>query len=99
MSYPARAEGLVNRTNKEFNSWPETDLPWSRLHIDFTGLLNGSYYLIVVDSFFTFSEVLGCKKPIKKVVIGFLNKIFIRFVVPNSNFYIKNSRDSVNMFV
>ena len=24
----------------KFNPWPETDLPWSRLHIDFAGSLN-----------------------------------------------------------
>ena len=33
------------------NAWPETDRPWSRLHIDFAGPLNGSNHLIVVDSF------------------------------------------------
>ena len=35
----------------KFNPWPETKYPWSRLHIDFAGPLNGSYYLIVIDIF------------------------------------------------
>ena len=35
----------------KFESCPKTDVPWKRLHIDFAGPLNGSYYLIIVDSF------------------------------------------------
>ena len=32
----------------KFNPWPKTDLPWSRIPIDFTSPLEGYYYLIVV---------------------------------------------------
>ena len=35
----------------KFNPWPKTDLPWSSIHIDFTGPLKGFYYFIAVDSF------------------------------------------------
>ena len=34
----------------KFNSLPKTDLPWSRIHIDFIAPLEGFYYSIVVDS-------------------------------------------------
>ena len=35
----------------KFESWPKTDVPWKRLHIDFAGPLKSSYYFIIVDSF------------------------------------------------
>ena len=65
----------------KFNPWPETDHPWLCLHIDFAGPLNGSYYLIIVDSFFKWPEILRCKKPI---TIGFLHGLFVRFGVTDS---------------
>ena len=62
-----------------------TDRSWSCLHIDFARPLNGSYYLIVVDSFSKGPEILRCKKLIMRVVIGFLHELFIRFRVPVSD--------------
>ncbi|XP_036360292.1 solute carrier family 15 member 4-like [Octopus sinensis] len=38
----------------KFQPWPKTDSSWIRLHIDFSGPLNGAYYLIVVDSYTKF---------------------------------------------
>ena len=35
----------------KFKPWLETDHPWSSLYIDFASPLNGSYYLIIIDSF------------------------------------------------
>ena len=34
-----------------YNLWPQTDIPWSRIHIDSAGSLNGFYYLVVVDNY------------------------------------------------
>ena len=30
----------------KFTPWPKTDVPWTRLHIDYAGPMNGNYYLI-----------------------------------------------------
>ena len=68
----------------KFNPWPETDCPWSHLHIDLAGSLNGSYYLIVVVSFSKWPEILRCKKPTTRIVIGFLHELFMRFRAPDS---------------
>ena len=27
--------------------WPKTDIPWSRIHMDYAGPLNGYYYLVI----------------------------------------------------
>ena len=66
----------------KFESWPKTYVPWKRLHIDFAGPLNGSYYFIIVDSFSKWPEIFKCKRPTSTVSVNFLNEIFSRFGVP-----------------
>ena len=63
----------------KFTSWPKTYRPWSRLHIDFAGPMKGQYYLIVVDSFSKWLEVMKCKNPTCSDPIRFLHKLFARF--------------------
>ena len=66
-----------------FKPWPKTDQPWSRIHIDFAGPLEDHYYLIVVDRYSKWPEVLRCKRPTTAVTIGFLHELFARFGVPD----------------
>jgi hypothetical protein len=65
----------------QFGSWPKPDRPWSRIHLDFAGPLDGFYYLIVVDSLSKWPEVLKCKNPTSEVTINFLYELFARFGV------------------
>ena len=65
----------------KLSPWPETDRSWSRIHIDFAGPLNGFYFLIVVDSFSEWSEIVRCKKATTEVVTSFLHELFARFGV------------------
>lgn len=51
-------------------------LPWLRLHIDFTGPLNGEYYLIVVDSHMKFPEAYMCRKSTSNVTMEFVGESF-----------------------
>ena len=55
----------------KFNPWPETDLPWSRIHLDFASSLEGYYNLIVVDIFSRWPEV-QCINPTSEIVMKFL---------------------------
>ena len=50
----------------KFNPWSETDLPWSRINLDFAGPLEGYYYLIVVESLSRWPEVQRCKKNLRQ---------------------------------
>ena len=68
----------------KFNPWPETDLLWSRIHLDFDGPLEGYYYLIVVDSFSRWPEFGRCKNPTSEIVIKFLYGLFARFGIVDS---------------
>lgn len=36
--------------NRIFQSWPEPDRPWSRVHIDFAGPCWGSKWLLIIDA-------------------------------------------------
>ena len=65
----------------EFNPRPKTDLPCSRIHIDFTGPLEGFYYFIVVDSFSKWPKVHRCKSPTTEITIKFLHELFTSFGV------------------
>ena len=57
----------------KLNPWPKIGRSWSRLHIDFADLLKEQYYLIVVNSFSKWLEVIKCKNPICS---KYYNKIF-----------------------
>ena len=65
----------------KFSPWPKTDLPWTRIHVDFAGPLDGCYYLIVVDSYSKWPEVFKCKNPNSEVAIRALHELFARFGV------------------
>ena len=64
-----------------FKPWPKTEQPSSRIHVDFGGPLEDFYYLIVVDSYSKWPEVLRCRRPTMGTTIGFLHELFARFGV------------------
>ena len=68
----------------QIQPWPKTDTPWTRLHIDYTGPLNGHYFLVVVDSFTKWPEVFKCKHPTSTSTIDALRLLFSRFGVPKT---------------
>ena len=61
--------------------WPKSEQPWSRIHIDYAGPLEDFYYLIMVDSYSKWPEVLRCRKPTTATTINFLHELFARFDV------------------
>ena len=64
-----------------YKAWPKTDQRWSRIHVDFEGPMEDVYYLIVIDSYTKWPEVLRCKRPTTGVAITFLHELFARFGV------------------
>ena len=61
--------------------WPQTDYPGQRIHVNFAGLVDNIYYLIVVDSHLKWPEVLQFKRPPTNCTIGFLHELFALFGV------------------
>ena len=64
-----------------YKPWSKIDQPWSRIHVDFAGPTEDVFYLIVVDNYTKWSEVLRCKRPTTGVTITFLHELFARFSV------------------
>lgn len=43
----------VRSPTTKWQPWRKTDAPWAKLKVDYTDPLNGPYYLVVVDIFFS----------------------------------------------
>lgn len=72
----------------------------------FAGLLNGLYYLIVLDSFKKWRKILKSKRPTTAITIKFLWEPFVRFAVPDyatehltTQFYHPRSNGQAERFV
>ena len=62
--------------------WPKTDIPWTCVHVDYAGPLNGYYYLIIIDSFAKWQEIYKFRYPTSTNTTKGLDEIFSRFGVP-----------------
>ena len=61
--------------------WPKSEQQWSRIHIDNAWPLEDFNYLIAIDSFSKWPEVLRCSKPTTATTINFQHELFARFGV------------------
>ncbi|XP_065076499.1 uncharacterized protein K02A2.6-like [Ochlerotatus camptorhynchus] len=62
--------------------WPRSSKPWERVHIDYAGPINGEYYLVVVDSYSKWPEIIQTRSTTSAATIGILKDVFARFSVP-----------------
>uniref|UniRef100_A0A914XSI1 RNA-directed DNA polymerase n=1 Tax=Plectus sambesii TaxID=2011161 RepID=A0A914XSI1_9BILA len=65
-------------------SWPKPTQPWDRVHADYAGPLNGRWYLVVVDAFSKWVEILESTSITTDVTINSLNKLFTSFGMPRT---------------
>lgn len=75
-----RAGKLPQRTTLQ--PWPNSNGPWKRIHVDYAGPIDNSYYLIVVDAFSKWPEVMETKKITSEKTIDILNELFTRHGLP-----------------
>uniref|UniRef100_A0AA85J8L0 Integrase catalytic domain-containing protein n=1 Tax=Trichobilharzia regenti TaxID=157069 RepID=A0AA85J8L0_TRIRE len=64
--------------------WPPASHPWSRIHIDFAGPTNGAYYLVVVDAFSKWPEVIPMVSPTTSQTLKALTDIFSHHGLPET---------------
>ncbi|KAL0860048.1 hypothetical protein ABMA27_010363 [Loxostege sticticalis] len=64
------------------HSWPWPAEPWARLHIDFLGPFNNSYYLIIIDAHSKWIEAEKIKTTSANAVCDSLRRHFSRFGLP-----------------
>ena len=76
-----KSKGCALAAKAPPTTWPKTEQSWSRIHANFAGPLKDFYYLIVVDSYSKWSEVLRCRRPTTETTLWFLHELFARFSV------------------
>jgi transposase InsO family protein len=56
--------------------WEPPQSPWSRVHIDFAGPIDGTWYLIMVDAYSKWPEVVALSSPTTTATISVLRRSF-----------------------
>ncbi|XP_065075510.1 uncharacterized protein K02A2.6-like [Ochlerotatus camptorhynchus] len=62
--------------------WPKTVGPWQRVHIDYAGPIDGDYFLIVVDSYSKWPEIVKTRSITSISTIAILRGLFARLGMP-----------------
>ncbi|XP_058822868.1 uncharacterized protein K02A2.6-like [Topomyia yanbarensis] len=62
--------------------WPKTSGPWQRVHVDFAGPIEGEYYLIAVDSYSKWPEIVQTRRITSTATISILCGLFARLGMP-----------------
>ena len=81
-SCPGCAFQSNNPTSVKYHPWIASTKEWQRLHIDFAGPFLGHSYLIVVDSFSKWPEVIPMASTTSGSTINALSKIFATHGLP-----------------
>lgn len=76
----ATAAKMPNKTS--LASWPLTQHPWERIHIDFAGPRDGEYFLVIVDAYSKWPEIYQMRTITSASTIAKLRETFARFGMP-----------------
>uniref|UniRef100_A0AAG5DP56 RNA-directed DNA polymerase n=1 Tax=Anopheles atroparvus TaxID=41427 RepID=A0AAG5DP56_ANOAO len=66
----------------ESSAWPKPLGPWNRVHIDYAGPLDGVYFLVIVDAFSKWPEIVKTASTSAHATIAILRGIFARHGSP-----------------
>ncbi|XP_043206452.1 uncharacterized protein K02A2.6-like [Amphibalanus amphitrite] len=66
----------------ELHPWEPTDSCWFRVHIDFAGPFQGSFFLIVYDSYSRWVEAVPMRETSTESTVRVLREMFARFGLP-----------------
>ena len=68
---------------KEFGSWSWPTGPWQRLHIDYAGPFMGKMFLVIVDSYSRFLDIVPMDRATSATTIAALRRVFALFGLPH----------------
>ncbi|EYC22303.1 hypothetical protein Y032_0017g3273 [Ancylostoma ceylanicum] len=68
----------------ELFSWPNEKQPWSRVHIDYAGPLNGKMFLVIVDAYSKWPEIIEMTSTTSAATIRQLTRLFAQFGNPTT---------------
>ena len=71
-----------NPPTVQIHPWTYPARPWSRIHVDFAGPVSGCTYLVVVDAYSKFPEVVKMTNTSAKTTVTALRDIFSRHGLP-----------------
>lgn len=64
--------------------WPVTGEPWSRLHLDYAGPVDGKRILTVIDAYSKWIEATATNHATSDSTIRQLRELFSRFGIPRT---------------
>ena len=71
-----------NPSSVQIHPWTFPSRPWARIHVDFAGSISGFTYLVVVDAYSKFPEVVKMSTTSAKATVTTLRDIFCRHGLP-----------------
>ena len=63
-------------------AWPKPLGPWKRIHIDYAGPIDGVYFLVIVDAFSKWPEIIKTTSISAYATIALLRAVFARYGSP-----------------
>nr|CDJ82258.1 RNA-directed DNA polymerase (reverse transcriptase) and Integrase domain containing protein [Haemonchus contortus] len=78
------AQQAKNPVKTELQSWPKPLTPWTRVHADFAGPLDGNFYLVIVDAFSKWPEIIQMNSITTSATIKAFSKVFAQFGNPQT---------------
>ncbi|KAK6763081.1 hypothetical protein RB195_023693 [Necator americanus] len=76
---PRCASVAKDPIKSELHSWPKPHSPWTRVHADFAGPMEGRYYLLIVDAYSKWPEIVQMSSISSTVTIQAMKCIFAKF--------------------
>ncbi|XP_058038731.1 uncharacterized protein K02A2.6-like, partial [Ahaetulla prasina] len=64
--------------------WERPQGPWSRIHIDFAGPFHGQTFLVVVDAYSKWLEIILMRSMTAEAVISVLRRLFVTHGLPDT---------------
>ncbi|XP_065094663.1 uncharacterized protein K02A2.6-like [Ochlerotatus camptorhynchus] len=65
-------------------AWPKSTYPWQRVHIDYAGPIEGEYFLLSVDSYSKWVEIVRTKSITATATIEILRSLLVRLGMPET---------------
>lgn len=66
------------------SSWPLPSNPWQRIHLDYAGPFEGSYFLVIIDSYSKWPEIIRTSSISTTSTLDLLYETFARFGLPET---------------
>ncbi|WKY00905.1 hypothetical protein Q1695_015148 [Nippostrongylus brasiliensis] len=77
-------ESAKNPVKTTLSSWPTETVPWSRIHADYAGPINGKMFLVVVDACSKWPEIVEMSSSTSSATLKELRRMFTQYGYPET---------------